>query len=129
MIPQVFNRKRPQTAIRLCFFIPHVIGFKSGRGLHRSQGKQLHHVVLKHISNNPCLLIVAGTVLNTEGFNGCNTDMVDIPSVPNRFKNRIGKTKHQYVLNGFFGQIVIDSEHLAFLKIRMDTLIKIDGRA
>jgi hypothetical protein len=56
-------------------------------------------------------------MFNAERFGGGNLDMVDIPAVPEGLEQRVGKTEHEDILNGFFGQIVIDPVDLTFLKV------------
>jgi len=60
-------------------------------------------------------------MFHAESFVGGDTDMVNISSVPDGFKKRIGKAKHQYILYGFFGQIMIDPKYLVFFEIFMKT--------
>ena len=42
-------------------------------------------------------------------------DVVDVAPIPDRLKNTVAKTKHQKVLDGFFGQVMIDSIRLGFV--------------
>ena len=66
-------------------------------------------------------------MFHPESFSGRDNDMVNISSVPDRLKKRIGKAKHQYILYGFFRQVVIDSENLVLFEIFMKTAIQIHG--
>ena len=52
--------------------------------------------------------------------------MIDVPAVPERFENGIGKSEHQYVLYGFLGEVVVDPKDLVFIEKFVDALIQID---
>ena len=120
--------KRPEGAVNLDLFITHTLGLKGRGGLHGRQGQQLHHVILKHVPENPCLLVIAGTMFNTHTFCSRNTDAFNISSIPNRLEDTVGESEHQHVLNSFFGQVVIDPEHLPLLKMYVDTLVQSQRR-
>jgi len=42
--------------------------------------------------------------------------MIDVTTIPERFKDSICETEHHDVLNGFFTQVVIDAIDLLFPK-------------
>ncbi len=54
-------------------------------------------------------------MFNTQGFRDGNLHMVDVLAVPHRFKNAVGESEDQNVLNGFFSQVMIDAINLAFI--------------
>ena len=97
-------------------FIPDHVGLKAGGRLHGNQGKQLHHMVLKHIPQNPGLLIISGPVLHSQRLGRTDIDIVDILPVPDRLKDGIGKPKHHNVLHSLFGKVMVNAVYLAFRK-------------
>jgi len=51
--------------------------------------------------------------------------MIDIISVPERFKNSIGESCNEYILNGFFSEVVIDPVDLLFRETSADIFIQL----
>jgi hypothetical protein len=43
--------------------------------------------------------------------------MVDIATIPNRFKDAVAESEHQDILNRFFPQIMIDAIDLIFFQV------------
>ena len=126
-IREAVNRKGPQAAVRLGFFVPNPFSVKGRGGFHGNQRQELHHVVLKHVPQDTGLFVIISPVFNAEGFRGNNADMIDISAVPDGLKDGVGKAEHQYVLYGFFCQVMIDPEDLMFAEILMNTAVQVNG--
>ena len=73
-------------------------------------------MILHHVAQGAGGFVVTGTPFDAEGFGRGDLDVIDITRVPNRFKNRVGKTENQDVLRGFFPEKVINSIGLIFGK-------------
>ena len=82
-------------------------------------------MVLKHIPDDAGLFIIACPMLHAQRLCGGNLDMVEVPPVPERLEDRIGKPEHQDILNGFLGKVVVDAENLTFFIIGMDELVQL----
>ena len=54
-------------------------------------------------------------------------DMIDVPAVPQRFKNGVGKTQHHDVLGGFLAEVVIDPVGVLFLEGPVDHRVEMLG--
>ena len=53
--------------------------------------------------------------------------MIHITTIPNRLEYGVGKAEHQNVLDGLFGQIMVDPENLMFTEVFMDAAVQFDG--
>jgi len=51
-------------------------------------------------------------VLHAERLGDCYLDAVDVISVPDRLEDGVCEPEDEYVLNGFFSEIVVDSVDL-----------------
>ena len=124
MAVDIADRKRPQRSKDFYLFIPDPICLKHGRRLHGGHGQKLQYVILKHVSQDARLFIVERAVFHTQGLGGGDLYVINVLAVPYRLKYGVGKPKHQYVLNCFFGKIVIDSIDLIFAKVPLNVAIQ-----
>src|SRR4030042_400433 len=104
-------------------FIPHPLCIERHRRLHSDQCKKLKHVTLEHISDYTCLLVISCPVLDPKCLRNCYLHMVDISSIPERFKDCVGKTKHKHILYSFHCNIVVYAEDLFFFEIFPEDVI------
>ena len=74
-------------------------------------------MVLEHVPQYSGLVIISSSVFDAECFGGRYLDMIYMVSVPKRFKNRVGKPEKEYILDGFFPEVMIDTEDLVFSKM------------
>ena len=81
-----------------------------------NQGKHLKHVVLSNVLERPNTIIKGSTTLHSDLFKQFYMHLVDIFSVPERFKKRVCKSKCKNILEGFFCKIVVDSKDLIFIE-------------
>ena len=56
-------------------------------------------------------------MLDADGFRHGDLHVIDIAVVPQRFEDAVAEAKRQDVLNGFFAEIVIDSEDLILVRM------------
>ena len=71
-------------------------------------------MVLDHVTECAIFIIIGPTVSNPFGLGHCDLDVVNREIVPQRLKERIGKSQGDQVLDGFLAQIVIDAEDALF---------------
>ena len=94
-------------------------GFEGNWHLHRDNRHELSQVILNHVAERPCLLVVGPSMLDAEAFRDGDLDVLHRVAVPERFEDRIGKAKRQEILHRFFAQVVIDPIDLGLLKVAM----------
>ena len=81
-------------------------------------------MVLEHVPEHPGLLVVTGSFAQVYRFRNGDLDVVDVVPVPDGLENGVGKPQHQQVLDGFFSEIMVDTEDLVFGENRMNGLVK-----
>ena len=83
---------------------------------------------MEHVSQNPGFLVVPGAATDNRLFRRGNLDVVNMVSIPNRLKNRVGKPQNHDVGNGFFAEVMVDSINLRFVKPLMNKRIERNRR-
>jgi hypothetical protein len=73
------------------------------------------------------MLIITSPMFHSKILGYSNGYTINISAIPQRLKQRIGKTKGQNVLDCFLSKIVIDPECLRFGKTIMQNLIDFPG--
>ena len=81
-------------------------------------------MVLKHVPENPSLVVVTSAVGQGHGLRDRYLDVVDIVSVPDRLKNGVGEPHDHQVLDGFLAQVVVDTEYLVFCERGVDRFVQ-----
>jgi len=67
-------------------------------------------VVLDHVADDACFLVVTAALLDPDFLGHRDLDMGDRIAVPDTFVQRVREPEHQKVLNGLLAEIVIDAE-------------------
>jgi len=73
-------------------------------------------MVLKHVPQHAGLFVVTGAVLHAQLLGGGDLDVIDVAAVPHGLEQHIGEPEHQNVLDGLFGQVMIDAVNLVFME-------------
>ena len=73
-------------------------------------------MILDHVSEHTGTIVIRAPALDADGFGNSELKVIDVVLVPERLENAVGKAKHQHVANGFFPQIVVDTENVCFVK-------------
>ncbi len=116
-MPVAARQERLHRQQRVHLAVPHALGGEGGRRLHGDERQHLHQVVLHHVAQCACALVVRRAVLDADGFCGRDLDVVDVAAVPDRFEHAVAEAEHQQVLDGFLPQIVIDAIDLIFVEV------------
>src|SRR6202022_3969741 len=82
----------------------------SGR-LHREMAHDLEQMILNDVANRPGLIVKSAPALDPKVLGHRDLDAVDLVPVPKRLHERIGKTKHDQVVDGPLPEIMIDAEN------------------
>ena len=77
-------------------------------------------MILDHVSKSSYLIEVASPSLDSQTLRRGDLNVVDIATIPERFKDPIGEAEHQDVLHRFLPQIVIDAVDLLFTEYLSD---------
>ena len=109
------------------FFVAEGVGFKGGGGFHRDDGEDLEQVALEHIAQHAGLVVVGGAFRDGYGFGDGDLDVVDVVAGPEGFKDGVGETEYQQVLDGFFAEIVVDAVDLMLGEYGMDDVVEPAG--
>ncbi len=81
----------------------------------------MREVVLHYVAQRTGAFVVGGAMLDAESLGNRDLHLLDTIAVPHRFEDRIGKAKHQKVLNGLLAQVMVDAVDLRFLEVACRT--------
>src|SRR6185436_10138786 len=109
-------------------FIPHRVRLKYRGRLHRHEGNELEQVVREHVPKRARLVIISGPVLDADVLRYGNLYMVDVPPVPGRLEDRVGKPEEQNILDRLFAEIMVDPVDLSLPKRLQQLLVERLGR-
>ena len=98
-----------------------------GRGLHRGDRQELHHVVLHHVPHGPDLVIKRAAGADAFLLRHGDLDVVDKVAVPDRFPDGVGKTEVQEVLDRFLAEVVVDAEEIGFVEAGLKVIDQLAG--
>ena len=98
------------------FLVADLVGVEGDHRLHRDEAEQLHQMILHHVAERACLVVVFAAMLDAHGFGDGDSHIVHIASVPDRLKEGIGEAKGQNVLHRFLAEIVVDAKNLGLVK-------------
>src|SRR5262249_1597989 len=93
-------------------FVADGIGFEGDWRLHGGERKELEKMIGNHVAKSARGFVEGAAMFNANGFGGGDLDVVDVGAVPERFDDAVGKAKNQYILYGFFAEIVVDAVDL-----------------
>src|SRR6516225_1683219 len=85
-------------------------------------------MVLDHVADCPGLVIKLATILDAKFLSHRDLDATHMGAIPNRLKDRIGKTSVKDVLHRLLSQIVVDPEDVLLGKILMQDLAQFARR-
>ena len=123
------DRERPQASEQLDSFVTNPLGLPPGGRLDGGDPQQLHHVVLEHVAEHASLLVVAGTLLDTESLGGDDPDVVHVVAVPQRLEDGVRQTEREHVLHRLLGKVVVDTKELVLLEVGEQTPVEALGGA
>ena len=112
----------------LDLLIPDHVGRKTGRCFHGGDHQQLKQMVLEHIAQNTRFVVVSSASPHHHLFGNRDLNVIDVITIPDRFEDAVGETKHQHILNRFFPQVMVDSVNLILGKHPMQLGIQLLGR-
>src|SRR5215213_5233866 len=78
-----------------------------------------------HVAQCAGLFVIAGATADTTGFRGSDLDVVDIVTIPDRFKHRVAEAKDENILHRIFAEIMIDAINLALLEYAGDGSVQL----
>src|SRR5690606_1180350 len=85
------------------------IGGKRDRRFHRGERDELKKMVRDHIPQRTRLVVVTSAPLDTECFGDRDLNMVDVISVPNRFKDAVPKAEDEQILHRFLTKVMVNA--------------------
>src|SRR5665213_1098771 len=91
-----------------------MLAVEHSRLVHRDDGQDLQQVALDEITQRADWLIKLGAALNANLLAGANFNTLHVLGVPQGFEYRVLEAKRQDILDGFLGQVVINTKNLVF---------------
>ena len=85
-------------------------------------------MVLHHVAQRACLVVVIRAPLQPDAFGDGDLDVVDIGRVPHRLVEHIGEAQRHQVLHRLLAEIVVDAEDLIFAEMLPYRLVQSAGR-
>lgn len=98
------------------FFVAYIVPVHAARRFHGDEREHAQHVVLHHVAQDAVVVEVAAATFHSEGLGNGDLHAVDVPAVPVRFEDHVGKAEDHDVLHGFFAEVVIDAVNLRFIQ-------------
>ncbi len=84
-------------------------------------------MVLDDVAEGSCFFIEGPAAFHAEGFGGGDLDLFDVVAVPHGLEDAVGEAEDKDVLNGFFTEVVVDTEDLAFGEYGVDLFVQFAG--
>ena len=128
MFFQIFPGQRREGFVHFHHFITEVVGIEHSRRFHCSERHQLDQMILHHIPQSSGSFIESSTLLDTQVFYCGNLYIVDIITVPKRFKDAVSKAESKNILRRFFAQEVVYTVNLLFFEHRRIYAVQFAGR-
>ncbi|KAI6760174.1 hypothetical protein HG531_013375 [Fusarium graminearum] len=107
--------------------VTNILGVEGNRSLHSQESENLKKMVLHNITNDTKLVKVTSTSLGTKWLLECDLNVVDVVSVPRSAEERVTKSKDQDVLDHLLTKVMVNSEQLLLVPIRLEGLLKLTG--
>src|SRR6516165_1757037 len=92
-----------------------------------SEADELHHVVRNHVAQRTGAVEVASAELHPYGFGVGDSDMIDVPAIPNRFENAVAEAEDHDVLHRLFTEVVVDTINLLLREHSLDLFVQCQG--
>ena len=93
--------------------------------LHGKEGEDLEQVVLHDVSNNAELVKVSPAALGSEGLLESDLNVIDVMPVPRRVEEGVTESENQQVFHHLFSEVVVNSEELILLPVRLKVGLKL----
>ena len=122
---QPIERNRPDSAQQLRLLVAHGVGLETRRWFHGDQTEHLQNVVLNHVADHSCLLVISAAVLYTQRFRHDDLHVVDVAAVPDGLEDAVREPQHEKILDGFPSQIVVDAVDFLLLESAFDHLVEL----
>src|SRR5690606_9942222 len=100
------------------------IGLETHGRLHSDQAEQLQQVVLHHIAQRACFVVIPSAVFHTELFGHRDLYMLNVVPVPEGFEHGVREPEGEKVLYRLLSEVVIDAIDLVFRKDAAQQLIQ-----
>lgn len=85
------------------FFVADVVCAEAGGGFHGDEAEELEEVVLDHVAEGACgVVVAAAAAFHAEVFCAGDLDLLDESAVPEGFEDVVGEAHDHDVLGGFF---------------------------
>ena len=117
-----------QRAQHLELFVAHGIGVERNGRLHGHDAQQLQQVVLQHVAHGPGAVVEPGAAAHAHALGHGDLHALDVGAAPQGFEDGVAKAQHHQVLHGFFAQVVVDAEGLAFGEVAAHFVVDFAGR-
>ena len=85
-------------------------------------------MVLHHVAQRACPLVVWAPVLDADALGHRDLDVVDVRAVPERLEQRVGEAQRHQVLDGFLAEVMVDPEDLILVEDGADLVVDRAGR-
>jgi hypothetical protein len=82
-------------------------------------------MVLHDVSNNAELVEVSPAALSSEGLLESDLNVIDVVPVPCRVEEGVTESENQQVLHHLFSEVVVNSEELILLPVRLKVGLKL----
>ena len=81
-------------------------------------------MVLEHVAQYACPVIVPRSAPNADALGHCDLDIVHIVAVPERLKDGVGKAKGQEILYRLLAEVVVDAIDLSLVEYGVELVVQ-----
>src|ERR1700678_3589569 len=85
-------------------------------------------MILDHVANSATLIIDVTPSGNAEGLSHCDLHVIDVITIPYRFKKGVRKAKEVQILDRLFAKKMIDSKYRRFREGRVQRRVQFSSR-
>ena len=85
-------------------------------------------MILDHIACCTACIIVAAPRANPKAFRYRDLYTINVFAIPEWLEDRVPKSLHKQILDGFLSQVVVDTVNLSFLEDAANHLIQLMSR-
>ena len=85
-------------------------------------------MILDHVAHCTARIIIATARADTEAFSHRDLHTINVLTIPEWLEDRVTKTLHKQILNGFLAEVVVDTINLRLLEDAADHFIQLTSR-
>ena len=83
-------------------------------------------MILEHVTQDSGSIVIAAAVLDIDQFKHTDLHALDVCSIPDRLKHRVGETEEEDILRCLLSKVMVNAVDLMFAKYCVQSAIQLD---